>query len=160
MDLQGCRGKVCLTMLCSMDCRGISAPAPGAPPLPSSALALVSAELFLSHVLTPLYWLLCHSCYLFLNMLSQRRYQCRWWARPWPSVGPSQSQLVTGSVRHGGGFWHLLTEVTPVALQLPKPCHINTMHCAMLWALECHITSAWYHPQCIGGESLCSTEGT
>jgi len=28
-----------------------------------------------------------------LNMLSQRRYHCRWFAWPWPEVGPSYSQL-------------------------------------------------------------------
>jgi len=28
----------------------------------------------------------------------------------------------TGSVRHGGSFWELLTEATPVAPPLPKPC--------------------------------------
>jgi len=50
----GCRGTACLTMVFSTGCRGISAPAPGAPPPPPSSLALVSAELFLSHRLTPL----------------------------------------------------------------------------------------------------------
>jgi len=29
----------------------------------------------------------------------------------------------TGSVRHEGRFWQLLTEATPVATLLPKPCH-------------------------------------
>ena len=50
----GCRGTACLTMVFPMGCRGISAPAPGAPPPPPSSLTLVSAELFLSHLLTPL----------------------------------------------------------------------------------------------------------
>lgn len=36
-------------MVCTTDCRGISAQVPGAPP---SALTLVSAELFLLHILT------------------------------------------------------------------------------------------------------------
>ncbi|KAM6059669.1 uncharacterized protein LJ206_014270 isoform 2-T2 [Theristicus caerulescens] len=31
----------------------------------------------------------------------------------------------TGSVGHGGSFWHHLTEATPAALWLPKPCHVN-----------------------------------
>jgi len=71
-----------------------SAPAPGAPPPPSSALTLVSAELFLSHRLTPLSRLLCNCKFFpFLNMLSQRCYHRRWLARPWPAAGPSESQL-------------------------------------------------------------------
>jgi len=43
-----CRATVCFTMVFSTGCRGISAPAPGAPPPPPSSLTLVSAELFLS----------------------------------------------------------------------------------------------------------------
>jgi len=50
----GCGGTACLTMVFSTGSRGISAPAPGAPRPPPSSLTLVSAELFLSDVLTPL----------------------------------------------------------------------------------------------------------
>jgi len=49
----GCRGTACLTMVCSMCCRGISALVPGARPPSPSSLTLVSAMLFLSHILTP-----------------------------------------------------------------------------------------------------------
>ena len=46
----------------------LSAPAPGAPPPPPSSLTLVSAELFLSHILTPLWLqLLLHSNFFFLS---------------------------------------------------------------------------------------------
>jgi len=31
----------------------------------------------------------------------------------------------TGSIRHGGSFSQLLTEATPIAPPLPKPCHTN-----------------------------------
>jgi len=56
----GCRGTTCLTMVFIMSCRGrLSAPASRAPPPPSS-LTLVSAELLLSHSLTPLSSLLSH----------------------------------------------------------------------------------------------------
>jgi len=52
----GCSGTTCLTMVLSTGCRGICAPAPGGPPPPPpSSLILVPAELFLSHVLTPLF---------------------------------------------------------------------------------------------------------
>jgi len=30
-----------------------------------------------------------------------------------------------GSIGHGESFWQLLTEDTPVAPWLPKPCHAN-----------------------------------
>ena len=33
-----------------------------------------------------------------------------------------------GSIRHGGSFWHLLTEATLAAPPLPKPCHANPIH--------------------------------
>jgi len=51
----GFKGSACLTMVFSTGCRGISAPAPGAPPPSPSALTLVSAELLLSHCVTPLF---------------------------------------------------------------------------------------------------------
>ena len=57
----GCRGTACLTMVFTMGCRGISALVPGAPPPPPSSPTSVSAELFLSHILTPLSRLLLHS---------------------------------------------------------------------------------------------------
>jgi len=33
-----------------------------------------------------------------------------------------------GSVGHRGSFWHLLTEATPVAPLLLKPCRANPVH--------------------------------
>ena len=57
----GCRGTACLTVVFSTGCRGISTPVPGVPPLPPSALTLLSAELFLSHIVIPLFWMLLHS---------------------------------------------------------------------------------------------------
>ena len=61
MGLHVLQGTASLTMVFSMGCRGISSPAVGAPPLPSPSLALVSAELFLSHILTPLSC--CNCCF-------------------------------------------------------------------------------------------------
>ena len=54
-SIHGLQGHSCFTMVCTMGCRGIPAPAPGAPPVPPSALTLVSAELFLSHILILLF---------------------------------------------------------------------------------------------------------
>ena len=56
----------CLTMVCSTGCRGTPAPAPGAPPPLPSSLALVSAELFLPHSLTPLS---CCRLFFFFSLL-------------------------------------------------------------------------------------------
>ena len=91
-----CRGTTCLTMVFIMSCRvKISAPAPEAPPPPPSSQTLVSAELFLSHSLTPLSWMLLSSSIFppFLNMLSQRCYHPHWWAQPRPAAGLSWIQL-------------------------------------------------------------------
>ncbi|KAK4818181.1 hypothetical protein QYF61_007819 [Mycteria americana] len=41
INLHGLRGTACLTMVFTRGCRGISAPAPGAPPPPPSSLALL-----------------------------------------------------------------------------------------------------------------------
>jgi len=78
----GCRGTACLTMVFITSCKGrLSAPTFWAPPSPSpSSLTLVSAELFLSHHLTPLSSLPFHRrgfFFPFLTMLSQRRYHRR-----------------------------------------------------------------------------------
>jgi len=66
----GCRGTACLSMVCSTSCRGISALTPAAPPPPPSSQTLVFAELFLSHILTLLFWLLfCSIFFPFLKYL-------------------------------------------------------------------------------------------
>jgi len=89
---KGCRGTTCLTMVFFMGCRRISALVPGAPSPPPYSLTLVSAELFLSHSLTPL-----SHCrvffFCFLTILSQRHYHHHRWAQPWPEAGPSWSWL-------------------------------------------------------------------
>jgi len=55
VDLHGMQGTACLTMVFITSCKGrVSAPTSRAPPPPPSSLTVVSAELFLSHRLTPL----------------------------------------------------------------------------------------------------------
>jgi len=57
VDLHELQGHSLPHLVFSMGCRGISAPACGAHPPPPSSLTLVSAGLFLSHVLNPLFQL-------------------------------------------------------------------------------------------------------
>jgi len=95
--------------------------------LPSS-LALMSAELFLSHSLTPLSSLLSR-CSFFLPLLKYVITE----ALP-PSLlclalasGRSVLELAdTGFIRYEGSFSQLLTEPTPITALLRKPCHANT----------------------------------
>jgi len=117
----------CLTMVFITSCQGrLSALASRAPPPPPSSLTLVPAGLFLSHSLTPLSAAI--SPQLFLPLLKSVIPK----VLP-PSLmalalarGGSVLELAgTGSVRHGGSFEQLLTEGTPIAHPLPKPCHAN-----------------------------------
>jgi len=105
-----------------MGCRGkISAPVSGAPHPSPSSLTLVSAELFLSHRLTPLSELLlhCRCCPLLKYVLTE--------ALPLSLIGltlaSGGSILETagaGSIRYGGSFSQLLTEATPIAPAITK----------------------------------------
>jgi len=111
-----CRRTACLTMVFSTGCRGISAPAPGAPPPPPSALTLVSAEWF--HILllfSPL--LLPHSLVLFptlLNYVIPEALPASLMGSALASSGSVLEPADTGFVGHRGSFWQLLTEATPV----------------------------------------------
>ena len=74
INLHRLQGTACPTMVFTTGCWAISAQVPGAPPPLPSPLTLVSAGLFLSHILTPLrLQLLLHRNFShFLNTLSQR----------------------------------------------------------------------------------------
>lgn len=71
----------CSTMVFFVGCRGISALAPGSPPLPPSSLTLVSAGLFLT-LLFPHSSLTHLTTYYFYPLItfSQRCHQFSWWA--------------------------------------------------------------------------------
>jgi len=123
----GCRGTTCLIMVFIMSCKGrLSAPATGAPPPPPSSLTLMSAELFLSHHLTPL-----SSLRFYYNSFPRLKYVITEVLPPSPiglvlaSGGSISEPAGTGFIRHGGSFLQLLTEATPIAPLLPKPCHQN-----------------------------------
>lgn len=53
------------------------------------------AELFPSHILSPVSWLMLHNHFFspFLNTLPQRHCCRHWWAQPWLATGPSRSWL-------------------------------------------------------------------
>jgi len=113
----------------SMDCRRISAPAHGPLPPPLSSLALVSAEFFLSHSLTPLSSCRCTGA--FFPLLNY--------------VIPEALPLFANGLSFGQWLVHLshlalaLSDMGDAAesfLQklpwqpplLPKPCHTNPVH--------------------------------
>jgi len=105
----------------SMGCRGTSALTPETPPPLPSSLTLVSTELFLSHILTPLSGYKCCSAVTFPPL---RKYVITE-ALPPPLTGPalaSSGSLLepagTGSVGHGGNFQQLPTEATANLVQI------------------------------------------
>jgi len=120
----GCRGTACFTMIFSSGCRGISAPAPGAPTPPPSSQTLVSGEWFLSHILTPLYCCCCAACLfpLFKYVITEALLPSLM-GSALASGGSVLEVAGIGSIRNGGSFRQLLTESTPIAPPLPKPCH-------------------------------------
>jgi len=75
-----CRGTACLTRVCSAGCRGICAGA-WSTSCPPFSLTLMSAGLFLSHILTPL-----SCCTLLLCRFFPLKYVL---AQPWAVVDPS-----------------------------------------------------------------------
>jgi len=125
-----CRGTTCLTMVFITSCKGrLSAPTFRAPPPPPpSSLTWVSAELFLSHSLTPLSSWLFHYRVFFLPFLNCVTTEV---LPPLPiglALASGRSVLEpasTGFNRHGGSFLQLLTEAAPIVPLLPKPCHAN-----------------------------------
>jgi len=127
----GCRGTTCLAMVFSTGCRGISAPAPGAPPSHPSSLTLVSAELFLLHLLGPLSWLLLllHSSFSpLLNYVMPEVLPPSLMGLALASSGSVLDLAGTGSIKSGGSFWQLLAAATSVAPLLQIPCHANPIY--------------------------------
>ena len=121
----GCRGTACLTVIFITGCRGVSAVAAGAPPPPPSSLTLVSAELFLTRIVTP-----SSHCRFFFPLLKHVIPEALPLSLMGSALASSRSILELagiGSVRHGGSFWQVLTEATPLAPLLPKPCHANSI---------------------------------
>jgi len=88
----------------------------------------VSAELFLSHRLTPLSRLLSHRSFLLplLKYIVTEVLPPLLMGLALASGGSVLEPAGTGFIRHGGSFSQLLTEATPIAPPLPKPCHTQT----------------------------------
>ena len=102
----------------SMGCRGnLSAPAPGAPPLLPSSLTLVSAELFLSHLLTPLCHCNCYSpetSFPFLKYVILEVLPLWLMGSALASSGSVLEPTGIDFIGHGGSFQQLLTEAMPM----------------------------------------------
>ena len=98
---------------------------PGAPPPPPSAQTLVSAELFLSLSLTPLSVLL--QWFSLLKHPIPEALPPSLMGLALTSVRSALEPAGVGSIRHGGRFWQLLTEDTPIPAFHP-PCHANPLH--------------------------------
>jgi len=111
-------------------------PAPGALPPPPSSLTLVSAVLVLPRILTRLL-----SCKMPLCSFSPLLKYVITEVLPLSLMGSALASggsvlepAGIGFIRHGGSFWQLLTEATPIAPPLPKPCHANPV----LWVMQNH----------------------
>lgn len=105
-----------------MGCRKNSSPVYGAPPPSPSSMTWVSAQLFLSHIFTPLWVAVADvkQLFPFLNLL-QQRHLCCWLALA--SGGSGMELVCTGCVGHGG--CHSLSQKPPLDFPGPKPVHAN-----------------------------------
>ena len=125
----GWRGTACLTVVGSMGCRGISAPARGTLPP-----ALFFTDFSVCRVVS-----LTYSHFSLPAAVLQDFFPLLYYVIPEalpPSLmgltlASSGSVLETagiGSIGHGESFWQLLTKNNPVPTPLPKPCHPNPIH--------------------------------
>jgi len=105
VDLRGLQGTACLTVII-MGCRGISAPAPGAPHPPPSALTLVSAELFLTFfsLLSPTAVAVALGFFPLLKYVMTEALPLSLMGLALASGGSLLETAGIGSVRHRGSF--------------------------------------------------------
>ena len=129
-----CRGTACLTRVFTRGCRGISALAPGASAPHHSSLILVSAGLFLLHVLTSSLRLLFLSQQLFflIKYVITEVLPLSLIGSALAGGGSVSEPASIGSVRHRGSFQQLLIEATPVTpppttKTLPHKDNTNTL---------------------------------
>lgn len=124
MGLQGLQRLSCFPMVCITGCRKIGSGAWNAfsPPCP---LTLVSADT--SHKFSVHSFLVSINSVLrfffpcfFLNLLKQRHYHRFYLGQPWVAAHPPLEPPQIGSTRHGGSFYQLPTEATPVEILLLK----------------------------------------
>jgi len=111
---------------------------------PSSAQTLGSAEVLLSHSLTPLSC----CCSLPLNYFIPEVLPPSLMGSALASDGSVLEPAGVGSIRYGGCFQQLLTEATPVAPLLPKPCHTNPVQRQSLLILNVRNAVFWSMEGC------------
>ena len=95
---------------------------------PPSSLTLVSAELLLSHILTPLSGCNCCCAVAFFPLLRYVIPEALPPSLMGSALASNRSVLEPAGIDfigHRGSFQQLLTEATPVAPQLPRPCQAN-----------------------------------
>lgn len=124
----GCKGTTCFTMVLSMGCMEISAPAAGAPPplllhCPLGCFSHLSPSSLLSQAAAPHFFL-----NPFLNLPSQKcnglsfGQQQVCFGAGWNCLCPSQEQLLVSS--HRGHPY------SPSAPPSCKHCHVNPTECS------------------------------
>jgi len=116
VDLHGCRGTACLTMVFSAGCRGISGLAPGAPPPPSffSDLGVCRVpSLTCSH--SSLSIAVPQQVFPLLNYVTPDALPPSLMGLSMASSGSILELPGIGSIGHRGSFSQLLTQATPVA---------------------------------------------
>jgi len=126
-----CRGTTCLTMVFITGYRGrLSAPTFQAPPPPSFFTDLgVCRAVSLTSSYCSLYPAVSPAEFFFLPLLNYVIPEVLLPSLTGLALASSGSVLElagTGFIRHGRSVSQLLTEATPIAPPLPKPCHANT----------------------------------
>jgi len=123
----GCRGTTCLTMVFISSCKGrLSAPMFQAPPPPSfftdlgfcRVISFTLSHSFLSTAVSLQVFFLLILKYVITEVLPSLLI-----GLAMGSGGSILEPSGTVFIRHGGSFFQLLTEATPIAPPLPKPCH-------------------------------------
>lgn len=130
------------------------------PPPPPPALTWVSAELFLSHILSPFFGCNCCSAAFFfpflLKTLPSRHHHCHWRVQPWPMSGPSWSPLALPPLDVGRPASTFSQKPPLQPSLLPKAHHTNPTH-RISWMTDSslYLPNTKKHPSAVCTGPLC-----